>query len=152
MFDLHWPQFYLCLPKQSKNVFWGLDKSKFFLFNLIKKFLINFLGNTVLFYSKISQNYWIKKIKVRSFVAQNTLAVGNPKYSNTRDYFLNVGSLNFRKRNDILLKAFSKLKLKIKNKMKIIFVGDGPDKKRLKKNCKKFEYRRRNNFYRIYRR
>lgn len=137
MFDLHWPQFYFCLPKYSKNVFWGLDKSKNYFFNLVKKLLINFLGKSVLFYSKTTQRYWLKKIKVQSFVAQNTVKVGIAKFSKPRRHFINVGSLNYRKRNDITLKAFSKLDLNIKKKTKIIFVGEGSDKKRLKQIAKK---------------
>ena len=94
------------------------------------------MGNSVIFYSKSIQNNWSKKISVISLVAQNTVNVSRPIFSNSRKNYINVGSLHYRKRNDILLFAFSRLPKNIKTKSKIMLVGKGPDMNRLKKICK----------------
>ena len=147
MFDLHWPQFYLGLPSKPKKVFWGLDRGKNLIMNWVKKIIINLLGNNVLFYSKSIQSYWLKKITVISFVAQNSVKVARPIFSMTRKNYINVGSLHCRKRNDIFLIAFSRLPKNIKKKTKILFVGKGPDKTRLKKICKDLNIQKNVVFY-----
>lgn len=136
MFDLHWPQFYLGLPLKPKKVFWGLDEGKNYLINWFKKNIINLLGNNVLFYSKSIQSNWSKKLTVKSFVAQNSVKVTKPIFSKKRKNYINVGSLHYRKRNDILLFAFTKLPKNIKKNSKVLLVGKGPDIIRLKKICK----------------
>ena len=77
MFDLHWPQYCLCLPKNTKNVFWGLDNGKSLIADFAKKKLVNYMGNNVLFYSKNVQEKWKEEINVKSFVAQNSVEVNN---------------------------------------------------------------------------
>jgi glycosyltransferase involved in cell wall biosynthesis len=136
MFDLHWPQYYINLPKYSKNVYWGLDNSKSSVMNFIKKAIVNFNKNNILFYSKPIQDNWLKKINVPSFVAQNTVLVGEPSYSHERNIYVNVGSLHYRKRNDILIKAFANLPKEIINKSKVVLVGAGSDEERLKTLCR----------------
>lgn len=147
MFDLHWPQFYLGLPSKPKKVFWGLDRSNNSLINYAKKVIINLLGKNVLFYSKLTQKYWSKKIKITSFVAQNSTKVRKPIFSLARKNYINVGSLHYRKRNDIFLIAFSKLPTNIRKKSKVLFVGKGPDLARLKKICKDLNIQKNVVFY-----
>lgn len=147
MFDLHWPQFYLGLPSKPKKVFWGLDRGKNFIIDWVKKVIINLLGNNVLFYSKSIQSYWLKKINIISLVAQNSVKVARPIYSATRKNYINVGSLHYRKRNDIFLIAFSRLPKNIKKKSQILFVGKGPDITRLKKICRDLNIQKNVIFY-----
>lgn len=136
MFDLHWPQYCLCLPKSTKNVFWGLDNGKSLIADFAKKKLVNYMRNNVLFYSKNIQEKWKEEINVKSFVAQNSVEVGEPNFTKNRNTFINVGSLHMRKRNDILLKAFASLPQQIANNTKIVLVGSGIEEQNLKKLSK----------------
>lgn len=46
-----------------------------------------------------------------------------------------AASISYRKGHDIIVDAVSKLQPKIRNKLKIIFLGDGPLKEKLEKDC-----------------
>jgi glycosyltransferase involved in cell wall biosynthesis len=67
-------------------------------------------------------------------VANNTFDVGSrPKsYDNQlKNKILFVGSFDYRKRNDILVKAFSQILADIPNDIKLCFVGDGIEKEKI---------------------
>ncbi len=49
----------------------------------------------------------------------------------------NLGRLNRTKRIDLLILAFKRLKEEVDRKMKLLIIGDGPEKKRLKKIVQK---------------
>jgi glycosyltransferase involved in cell wall biosynthesis len=62
----------------------------------------------------------IKKIK-KQYTLEGSLIIGN------------LGRLNKTKRLDLLISAFGELKKRVKEKTKLVFIGEGPERKRLEK-------------------
>lgn len=133
MCDFHWPQFILGLPKNTiKNVFWGLDCGSVKIVDELKRRIINVLKFPVLFYSKITEERWKDRISVSTYVATNSVEVAFPRFSDTRSNFINIGSLNSRKRNDLLLHAFAGLSSDIRENAGIVLAGVGEDESMLR--------------------
>lgn len=135
MFDLYWPQYIFSVPKDAKRLFWGLDNGAIPFSDSIKMTIINWSKTPVIFYSETVAQRWLSRIRVKSFIAQNTVDVGSVTpigtKQATRNTFINVGALHFRKRNDILITAFSILPDEIKSNSQLIFVGSGVEKQNL---------------------
>lgn len=132
MADLRWISFLLLalFPRyRNKFIWWGLDKgssnlSKYFqvlYFSRFKRFI--FYSNSTL--HKFSD---ILSDDSRWYVAQNSLAVPDqvpPSYGGK--HFLNVGSLNYRKRNDLLFFAYQRYLQLTDNPLPLLIVGSGTE-------------------------
>ena len=116
-----------------KWVWWGLDIGASHIATLIKHRVCK-RNNPVIFYNETVMNKFIsfglKKEKL--FVANNTFHVQDSiSLANEfpKDIFLNVGTLDARKQNDILIIAFSKI-VDASN-IKLILIGDGAEKQKI---------------------
>ena len=130
--------FYFLIPKR-KRIIWGCDtKNK----NLGLRFrlLLARLSQSVIQYNDDEKEKLIKlKINFNKiFVANNTINVPNSTYCKNKQKtsLIYVGRLQARKKIDLLLEAFLKLDLSIRENIKIEIVGDGDIKEDLIKLSK----------------
>ena len=112
---------------------WGVDENRNKLLSRIKlKYLFPRKDN-FLFYDRCSlnkvRNYGIDK--KRLFLANNTVYVEQSTFIKNfekRFSFLNVGSLDDRKQNDVLIRCFSKLVQLRGGQYKLYLIGEGAQK------------------------
>jgi len=139
MFDIRWLStlaILLIYKPEYKFLWWGLDTGKSKTATKIKT-LISKLGYPIIFYNEHTK-IKMEKLGLGSsllYVANNTFDVGSriKSYNHpTKNKLLFVGSFDYRKRNDVLVKAFSEIVSKIPEKMTLVFVGDGIEIQRTK--------------------
>jgi len=137
MFDIRWLNTFRLLSTQKyyKFLWWGLDTGNNN--NATKiKVLIARLGYPIIFYNEFNRDK-MARLNLGSsplFVANNTFDVGNrtKSYENPiKDKILFVGSFDYRKRNDILVKVFSQMLPHIPDHIMLNFVGDGEEKENI---------------------
>lgn len=136
MFDIRWiySVFLMYLSSSKiKWVWWGMDKGKS-AFALILKLLIAKRDNPIVFYnSHIKQEMIGKGLDAsKCFVANNTFHVADafPCFdSPIKDTFINVGSLDPRKQNDVTIRVFKRILLRTNLDLKLVFIGDGMERK-----------------------
>ena len=124
---------------KSLFIWWGLDKGNIPGSNFLKSLIFK-NSNSFLFYAQkaLSEFHGSLNKTASLRVARNTVYVKDfNTESNKRSYFLNVGSLNKRKRNDLLILAFKKYCKSTKRPLNLVFVGDGSEKKVLLDLAKK---------------
>lgn len=134
MFDIRWISTLMLLSKKInfKFIWWGLDTGYSDLATKIKV-LIARIGHPIIFYNEFTR----KKMQdmdlgnSKLYVSNNTFDVGERVRS--YEYFhkksiLFVGSFDFRKRNDLLIKAFKEIINNIPPEIVLNFVGDGDEK------------------------
>jgi glycosyltransferase involved in cell wall biosynthesis len=136
MFDIRWIYSVILMylsDSKIKWIWWGMDKgiSKI---ALEIKLLIAKRNNAIVFYnSHIKQEMIDKGVNVsRCFVANNTFHVGGalPCFDNPiKDTFINVGSLDSRKQNDVTIRVFKNILLRTNLNLKLVFIGDGLERK-----------------------
>lgn len=70
----------------------------------------------------------------KTFVANNTVEIKDriQSYKYTKESLLVIGTLNQRKKNEIVINAFSKIINEIPNFINLIFIGKGPEMEGLK--------------------
>ena len=138
MFDIRWIYSVILMYLSRSNIkwiWWGMDKGQSKL-ALTLKLLIAKRNNPIVFY-----NNYIKKIMVRKgvknekcFVANNTFYVENaiPCFNNPiKNIFINVGSLDARKQNNITILTFKKILLESNADLKLLLIGEGSEKEEL---------------------
>lgn len=138
MFDFRWLatiQAMYRFDRQLIWIWWGLGEGAYKLATRAKILLAQ-RPNPIVFYSDRSLRAFHDFLPQpnRLFVARNTLFVGNRirSYQNiNKSIFLNVGSLNERKRNDVTIKVMRKLLNSGLEVPKLVLVGEGPDRSRL---------------------
>jgi glycosyltransferase involved in cell wall biosynthesis len=134
MFDIRWLNTFRLLKKQAgyKFIWWGLDTGNNQLATKAKVMIAR-LGYPIVFYNtynmdKMSQfNLGVSQL----FVANNTFDVGvrNKSYRHPqKNKILFVGSFDYRKRNDVLVTAFSKIVDQFPKDIELVFIGDGIEK------------------------
>lgn len=127
--------------RKYKLIHWGIGvssaKGLFLKKNIISRmrnFLASFASAQML-YSEFPLPLFSKKVKQKTFIAHNT--VYNPEFQDysghKKNSFLFIGSLNKRKGLEDLLGAFAKMGKKSGRELKLIIIGDGEEKERLKK-------------------
>jgi glycosyltransferase involved in cell wall biosynthesis len=138
MFDLRWLSSIQAMYKFDRHltwVWWGLGEGQFSVATWIKTLLANRI-NPIVFYSDRSWRAFHNRLTEpgRLFVARNTLDVLN----RTRSYlspeksiFLNVGSLDARKRNDVTIRVIRRLVDSGIWVPKFVLVGEGGERGRL---------------------
>lgn len=85
----------------------------------------------------------------RAFVANNTfkVQVDIPCYINSeKDSLLFVGSLDKRKKNILLLRGFAAVTSQISEKIKLVFIGDGPERLLLEEEANRLRITKRVRF------
>ncbi len=120
-------------PRSIKWCWWGVDENNN---KILSKLKLNYLfprTDNFLFYDQQTmnkiQNYGIKIDRL--YLANNTIHVEQNDFNknfDTRFSFLNVGSLDVRKQNDILIHCFSKLVNLRGNHLKLYLIGHGRQK------------------------
>ena len=135
MFDIRWLNTFRLLKKATvkyKFLWWGLDTGNNKLATKVKV-LIARLGYPIVFYNEYNKNK-MALLNLGSsplFVANNTFDVGKRKrsYLNpVKNKILFVGSFDQRKRNDLLIIAFSEIVTQIPKSIDLVFIGDGVEK------------------------
>tara|TARA_Y100000385_G_C13074760_1_gene630851 strand:- start:949 stop:2010 length:1062 start_codon:yes stop_codon:yes gene_type:complete len=143
-FDLRYILELIFLFKKIRNpkiILWGawLTKSKFA--NFLRLFFLKRYKS--LFYCHESRmdfvNLGVKQDT--TWVANNTIQVNNrtESFKYDKDIILSSGTLNARKKNIILINAFSCILSKIDEKIKLIFIGDGVELNNLKNLTKELD-------------
>ena len=140
--------FYILSPfRKFAWTCWGIGITAPFRENSILDHIKNFfrikifgMADSLVFYSsyplKFYKKYNIDKSKL--FVANNTIKIkNNPSFGQVKDIFLFVGTLYKQKGLDLVIDSYSKYLLSSKIKTKLIIIGDGPEKKNLKKKISK---------------
>lgn len=138
MFDIRWIKnilgFYF-FQKRRRWIWWGLDTGKTRVADWLKCIVCRGPA-PIVFYSESVKNIFIKKglEQKKLFVANNTFHVEERKkcyQSAIKDTLLFVGSLDFRKKNDTLIRVFSNIVDKIPKRISLTVIGEGSQKKHL---------------------
>lgn len=130
MFDLRWPSYVLSvfLRRKARFVFWGEWSSPRRFVNRIRDFLAG-RADAVLLYGDEEIEMMVARGRDRSriFVAPNTIHVpGRADFSNRpKSSLLFVGRLVQRKRPDLLVERFAKLRRHLPEGTVLDIVGDG---------------------------
>ena len=123
---------FLFPPDRTRRVIWGLWRTGRRLPDLFRVRLAR-KADFNIFYGEGAANDFLAQGVARQLVsvAKNTVRVDRPSRNENshRDSILVVGSFNARKRNDITLAAF--LEVAGTAPIRLVFVGDGPEKKRI---------------------
>ena len=136
MGDFRWPQFFFIkffMPKKSRCILWGVDTGSSKAIDSLKAFFLNVMGVPIIFYSQLVAAKWKHRLRNKMYVAQNSIYVLPPIFDNHRTNIVNVGSLASRKRNDLLIAAFSALPTDILSVAKLVFVGGGEEENQLRR-------------------
>lgn len=119
--------------KRIKWIWWGLDTGASHIATLIKLRVCK-RNNPVVFYNENVMNKFISLglSSEKLFFANNTFHVQDSvSLANElpKDIFINVGTLDARKQNDILITAFSKLV--DSSNIKLFIIGEGSENQKL---------------------
>jgi glycosyltransferase involved in cell wall biosynthesis len=138
MFDIRWVYsvilMYL-LDFKVKWIWWGIGKGASKIALKIK-LLIAKRHNPIVLYNEHSKQEMVEKgvNAGKCFVANNTLHVVSalPSFNNSiKNTFINIGSLDSRKQNDITIRAFKRVLLESNLDLRLVFIGDGTERKNL---------------------
>ena len=135
-FDLRWLSTFFVMFLYDKDIpwiWWGLDEGKSKLALIIKR-LIAHRDNPIVFYNHMILEKFEKLGlgKHKLFLANNTFHVENRIQAHLhpiKNVFINVGSLDSRKQNEIALRAFKKILDNIEDDIKFILIGEGEARK-----------------------
>ena len=132
MFDLHWPAYILPVFRNRKRcgrwIFWGHRYSRSPVVNYTRDWLMK-KADAILLYGHEEIDRMIQRgISIHKiFIADNTIHVPNHHdYSNhAKSSFLFVGRLMERKKIEILINTFARIRSRIPENVKVEIVGDG---------------------------
>lgn len=138
MFDLRWINnilTFLIYRKHIKYIWWGAWFTKSKLANSVRLLLTNLAESNIL-YTESAKKEFIKKgvNEDKLFVANNTFDVGlriKSFENEIKNTIIFIGSLDKRKQIDILINAYSNIKDKLSNNIKLLIVGDGKEREKL---------------------
>ncbi len=140
MFDLRWLNNILAMylhNKKAKFIWWGAWLTENTLANNVRVHLSKKGSASIMYTHEAREDFISLGVDPSQlFVANNTFDVGDriKSYENVvKDKILFVGSLDERKQNDILIKAFSNILLQVPNELNLVIVGDGGQKNSLEK-------------------
>lgn len=129
-FDVRWAFDMLSLVfpmKSKKHILWGAWLTKSSIANRIRLLFLRRYKS--LFYCHESRmDFVIKGVDEDStWVANNTIEINNrvESYKFEKDIILSSGTLNKRKKNETLIKAFNEILPKIDESIKLVFIGAG---------------------------
>lgn len=129
--------------KKVNWIWWGLDKGKSDLAFYFKLLLCKRKNPIVFYHDEIKRKFLENGVSPDfCYVANNTFHVeSNRSLANeiSRNSFINVGSLDLRKENDVLIKAFKEVLNRCGLDLYLYFIGEGDDRYRLEKLVTKLE-------------
>jgi glycosyltransferase involved in cell wall biosynthesis len=122
----------LVSPASLPWVWWGVNLTHNCFLSFVKFNFIFRNHDSLIFYDRKSMNRVISLgiDSSRLYLANNTVYVDQRPLSNDfqlRKSFINVGSLDHRKKNDVLLRVFSSIIRMRGNGYKLYLIGDGPE-------------------------
>lgn len=140
MFDFHFPKNLLLMiltPQKTNFIWWGQWITGNTIADKMRITLSDGAHRSILYTESAKRDFLKRGVKAKNlFVANNTIDIPNRirSYNNKeKSIFLFVGSLNKRKRLDILIEAYNEIVNKLQSNFYLVIVGDGEEKERLKK-------------------
>lgn len=139
MFDLRWIKNIFAMYMHNKDasfIWWGPWLTSNYIANKTRLFLLGKPYPCIFYSEKAKQEF--KQYGVSSdklFVANNTIDVGRrvKSYESVKkDKIIFVGTLDKRKKLDIVIQAFSNIVNKLKPEIKLLIIGSGDEEKMLK--------------------
>jgi glycosyltransferase involved in cell wall biosynthesis len=138
MFDIRWFISFWAMFMWDRKVtwvWWGLDVGASKIALKIKLWIAK-RGNPIVFYNSATRNQFIQLglSPKKLFVGINTFHVSHrrPCFEfPTKNIFLNVGSLDARKENEIVIHAFKKVLHKIGKPLHFVIIGEGSQRAKL---------------------
>ncbi len=135
MCDFHWPGYFIPLflrPKNIRYILWGSWLTKRDLADLLKVQFAKLADYNIYYCEQHKENFLARKVPGNKMVvANNTFDPGIRiecyLYSN-KCRVLFVGSLDERKENEVLIRAFNNIQDNIQSKIFLSIVGDGVTK------------------------
>ena len=120
------------LSSRVKWIWWGLDKGASKAALRIKTWLAHG-GSPIVFYNSTVRDLFVAQglPPDKLFVANNTFHVENHRSFHEhkpKDIFINVGTLDPRKQNDVLIRAFKAVLEKTGRDLSLYLIGDGRDR------------------------
>lgn len=120
--------------KTHKIILWGGWFTKNYFINRIRILFSRGVFSNI-YYNYLTLLDFQKNGIKDTYVANNTFDVGTRTkcFNNSKkDYILFVGSLDLRKQNDVLIKAYEKIINKVPKDINLVFVGSGKESENLK--------------------
>lgn len=143
MFDLRWLSNIFAIWLHNKNIKyigWGAWLTNSDIANNIRIYLADKYDSNIFYTDEAKQDFIKNGVnKKKLFVANNTFDVGDRIKSyeyKTKNKILFVGSLDKRKQNDVLIRAFKNIQTKIFDEIILTIVGDGQERSTLEKLVK----------------
>lgn len=143
-FDVRWIVDMACLlfpVKTKKHILWGAWMTESSIANSVRLLFLKRYKS--LFYCHKSRMEFVDQgvAQDTTWVANNTVEINNrvESYKYDKDIILSSGTLNKRKKNESLIRAFSEILPHIDKKIKLVFIGDGVDMPNLKKLVQELE-------------
>jgi glycosyltransferase involved in cell wall biosynthesis len=138
MCDFHWPLNFFPLIRYSKSpkfILWGSWLTDKPIIDWLKIYCARKADANIFYCIQDKEKFLRANVSVRKlFVANNTIDVGDrsKSYLHPRKFrIIFVGTLDERKENDILIKAFNNINNKISPYINLTIIGEGPTKKDL---------------------
>lgn len=135
MCDFHWPlNFYPLIrySKKTKFILWGSWLTNKPLIDRLKIYFARKADANIFYCVKDKESFLKANVTEKKlFVANNTFDVGERSMSYLHEpkfRILFVGTLDLRKENDVLIKAFNNIKNKISSKICLTIIGEGNTK------------------------
>jgi len=132
MCDFHWPEYFVPLfvrPKSIRFILWGSWLTKKYFADLLKVKFAKMADSNIYYCEQHKENFLARKVpENKAFVANNTFDAGfriQCFINSDKCRVLFVGSLDERKENDILIRAFRNIKDKIQSNIFLSIVGEG---------------------------
>lgn len=150
-FDLHILSnamlLFFCKLKGVRFIWWGIGLGKRKFLHRLRAILAGLADGVIVYETSAAARMRMLGVNPgKVFVAHNTVHVSRPCVNldaSKRERFLFVGSLDSRKRLDLLLEAFSTIQADLPDHIGIDIVGDGPERKTLEEMSKQLGIQKR---------
>jgi glycosyltransferase involved in cell wall biosynthesis len=121
--------------RKVRWIWWGMDRGASNLAFRLKCWLA-LRRNPIVFYNNEIRNVFLNEgiDGGRLFVANNTFHVSGSKLlanATTKNIFLNVGTLDARKQNDVLIRAFNEIYRRTGRDIYLYLIGEGVERESL---------------------
>ena len=137
MCDLHWVNNIVALyfhPKNTKFIWWGSWFTNKYWVDKLKTYLAQRADSNIFYSEAAKADFKPHVTGSKLFVANNTFDVGKRvkayEYADKKR-ILFVGSLDERKQNDVLIKSFYNIVVKINPSIQLTIIGEGAQRANL---------------------
>lgn len=138
MCDFHWPGYFMPLlfkPKNARFILWGSWLTKNFFANIFKIQFAKMADSNIYYCEQHKLDFSDRGVPVNKLiVANNTIDIGyriECFLHTDKCRVLFVGTLDERKENEVLIRAFNNIKDNLKSKIILSIVGEGVTKNSL---------------------